>query len=99
MLDTKQTHAAPHTVRDDTPLIERTQQGKPEAFSLLFSKYHPRLYRHIHGRVRVPEVAKDLTQETWLKAFRDIDSFRGTSGFYSWVYQIAENVTTDFFRK
>ena len=99
MHDPKLTHAEEPTVREDTSLIERTQQGDPKAFGHLVSKYHSRLYRHIHGRVRDPEVTKDLTQETWFKAFRGIDSFRGTSGFYSWVYRIAENVITDFFRK
>ena len=99
MHDTKQTHVADPTVIDDTPLIERTQQGDPEAFGLLFSKYHGRLYRHIQKRLRDPELAKDLTQETWLKAYRGIGSYRGESAFYSWVYRIAENVITDHFRR
>jgi RNA polymerase sigma-70 factor (ECF subfamily) len=45
------------------------------------------------------EVAKDLTQETWLKAFRGINTFRGDAAFSSWIYRIAENVCIDFFRK
>ena len=84
---------------EDTHLIHRTQAGDPEAFSPLVAKYHPCIYTHIHKRVRDVEIAKDLTQETWLKAFRAINTFRGESGFYSWLYRIAENVITDFFRK
>ena len=84
---------------EDTHLIHRTQAGDPEAFSPLVTKYHPRLSAHIHGRVTDPEVAKDLTQETWLKAYRAIHTFRGDSTFYSWVYRIAENVCTDHFRR
>ena len=80
-------------------LIECTQSGDPEAFTPLVGKYQDRLYRHIHGRVTDPELAKDLTQETWLRAFRAISSFRGDSAFYSWVYRIAENVCTDHFRR
>ncbi len=84
---------------DDTALIEHTQQGDSEAFTPLIGKYQDRLYRHINGRVKDPELAKDLTQETWLRAFRSISSFRGDSAFYSWLYRIAENVCTDYFRR
>lgn len=80
-------------------LIKRTQSGDPEAFTPLVGKYQDRLYRHIHGRVTDPELAKDLTQETWLRAFRAISSFRGDAAFYSWLYRIAENVCTDHFRR
>lgn len=51
------------------------------------------------GRVKNIETAKDLTQETWLKAFRGIHTFRCDSAFSSWLYRIAENVCIDFFRK
>ena len=84
---------------DETDIIRRAQQGETEAFSPLVVKYHDRLYRHIMRRVTDPEIAKDLTQETWLKAFRAIHTFRGTSAFSSWLYRIAENVCIDYFRK
>ena len=80
-------------------LITLTQSGDPEAFTPLVGKYQDRLYGHIKGRVVDPELAKDLTQETWLRAFRAISSFRGDSAFYSWLYRIAENVCTDHFRR
>lgn len=86
-------------VLDDKHLVTLTQKGDPEAFSPLVSKYQARIYRHIHGRVKDPEVAKDLTQETWLRAYRAIRSFRGESGFSSWLYRIAENICIDYFRK
>ena len=84
---------------DEKHLIERTQAGDPEAFSPLVKKYQSRLYTHITRRVTDAEVAKDLTQETWLKAFRAINTFRAESAFSSWVYRIAENVCIDHFRK
>ena len=80
-------------------LIERAQSGDPEAFTPLVVKYHDRLYTHIYGRVKNAETAEDLTQDTWLRAFRAISSFRGDSAFYSWLYRIAENVCTDHFRR
>ena len=84
---------------DDKHLITHTQGGDPEAFGPLVAKYHARLYTHIYGRVKDAETAEDLTQETWLRAFRAISSFRGNSAFYSWLYRIAENVCTDHFRR
>ena len=55
---------------DENAFIERTQGGAPEAFGPLVVKYHNRLYTHIYGRVKDAETAEDLTQETWLRAFR-----------------------------
>ena len=80
-------------------LIKCTQDGETEAFSPLVSKYHHRLYTHILGRVKDSESAKDLMQETWFRAFRAINTFRGDASFYSWLYRIAENVCLDYFRR
>ena len=87
------------TSPDEIRLIRRTQQGDTEAFSPLVAKYHPRVHAHINGRVRNLEVAKDLTQETWLKAYRGIKNFRFEAAFSSWLYRIAENVCLDYFRR
>jgi RNA polymerase sigma-70 factor (ECF subfamily) len=84
---------------DEAALITRTQAGEAEAFTPLVEKYHSKLYTHIHRRVKDVEAAKDLTQQTWLKAYRGIKTFRGASVFSSWLYRIAENVCLDFFRK
>ncbi len=84
---------------DEKHLITRTQAGDPKAFGPLVAEYQPRLYTHIYGRVRDVETAEDLTQETWLKALRAIESYRCESAFYSWLYRIAENVCIDHFRR
>ena len=84
---------------DEKHLIHRTQLGDLEAFSPLVVKYHDRLYTHIHRRVSDVEVAKDLSQEVWLRAFRGIKSFRRESALSSWLYRIAENVCIDYFRR
>lgn len=84
---------------DEKQLIKRTQNGDSEAFNPIVVKYQPRIYTHILGRIKNRETAKDLTQETWLKAFRGIHTFRCDSALSSWLYRIAENVCIDFFRK
>ena len=87
------------THTDEHTLIARTQHGDSEAFSPLVVKYQSRIYTHILGRIKNTETAKDLTQETWLKAFRGIHTFRGYSAFSSWLYRIAENLCIDYHRK
>ena len=84
---------------DEKQLITRTKQGETDAFNPLVVKYQPRIYTFISQQVKETETAKDLTQETWLKAFRAIKSFRADSAFSSWLYRIAENVCIDYFRK
>lgn len=87
------------TESEEKHLIEATQAGDSDAFNPLVRKYHLRIYTHIHGRVKDGKVVKDLTQETWLKAFRALKSFRADAAFSSWLYRIAENVCIDYFRK
>ncbi|MDD9974368.1 MAG: sigma-70 family RNA polymerase sigma factor, partial [Candidatus Poribacteria bacterium] len=84
---------------DERHFIERTQHGDTEAFTPLVTTYQSRLYTHILGRIKDVETAKDLTQETWIKAFRAINTFRADASFYSWLYRIAENVCIDYYRK
>lgn len=95
---TLQKRNALSTHLDEKHLLTRTRAGDTEAFSPIVEEYYPRIYTHILGRVKDPEATKDLAQETWLRAFRAIQRFRGESSLYSWLYRIAENVCTDYFR-
>ncbi len=81
---------------DDGHLIHRTQQGNTEAFNPLVAKYQSRVYNHILGNVKNTETAKDLTQETFLKAFRVIKTFRFESTFSSWLYLFYTYITLLF---
>ena len=91
--DTKLSHF------NERHLIDRIQHGDTEAFTPLVTTYQLRLYTHILGRIKDTETAKDLTQDTWLKALRAINTFRADASFYSWLYRIAENVCIDYYRK
>ena len=84
---------------DEYTLIYCTQQGNAEAFNPLVTKYQNRIYTYILKHVKDPETAKDLTQETFLKAFAGLSSFRGDSAFSSWLYRIAKNLCIDYHRK
>ena len=84
---------------DDQILIQRCLAGQSEAFGELVLRYQDRLYSSVYLMVSSPEDARDLTQEAFVHAFRRLDSFRGDSAFYTWLFRIAVNATISFRRK
>ena len=66
------------------------------AFALLVKTYGKRLYAHIRGIVISHDDANDVLQNTFIKVFRHIDSFKGDSKLYTWLYRIATNESLTF---
>lgn len=75
----------------DNELVMRVQQGDKSAFDLLVLKYQHRIVKLVSRYVREPSDALDVTQESFLKAYRALPKFRGDSAFYTWLYRIAIN--------
>ncbi len=75
----------------DAPLIERVKNGDVKAFEMLVVKYQRRVERLIARMVRDVDLVQDIAQETFIRAYRAIPSFRGDSAFYTWLYRIAVN--------
>lgn len=75
----------------DNELVARVQNGDKNAFDLLVLKYQHRIVKLVSRYVRDTSDALDITQETFLKAFRALPKFRGDSAFYTWIYRIAIN--------
>lgn len=69
------------------------------AFSLVVKQYSQRIYWHIRHMVLSHEDADDLVQETFVKAWTNIDKFRGDSQISTWLYRIAINETLTFLSK
>jgi len=76
-------------------LIARAREGDSEAFCQLAERYQQRVYALALHYTGNPAEAEDLSQEAWLKAFRNIHRFRGESGFYTWIRRIAVNSFMD----
>ncbi|GAB4416484.1 MAG: RNA polymerase sigma factor RpoE [Sideroxydans sp.] len=76
--------------------MERAQRGDKHAFELLVVKYQRRLGRLISRFVRNQAEAEDLTQETFVKAYRALPGFRGDSAFYTWLYRIGVNTAKNY---
>ena len=75
----------------DKKLVERVQKGDKGAFDLLVLKYQHKIVNLVMRYVRDPELAQDISQEAFIKAYRALPRFRGESAFYTWMYRIAVN--------
>lgn len=80
----------------DQQLVERVQRGDKQAFDLLVIKYQRRLARLLSQFIRDAAEVDDVTQETFIKAYRALPSFRGESAFYTWLYRIGINTAKNF---
>jgi len=79
----------------DAALAERARGGDVEAFGELFRKTHRRLYNFVRQMALDPDEAEDLTQETYVRAWKGIKSLRSDATFLVWLHQIALNVVRD----
>jgi len=83
----------------DGELVAQAQAGDREAVQTLLERYERRLMAVIVGMVRNPEDAKEILQETFVRAFRSLEGFKGESSFYTWIYRIAMNLAIDHQRR
>ena len=84
---------------DEAVLVDSARTGDMNAFSRLVAQYQDRVLNtcwRISGR---PDDAEDLAQETFLKALESIGTFRRQSGFYTWLFRIAVNVSISHRRR
>src|SRR6266550_3989264 len=80
-------------------LVKRCQAGDTEAFDQLVTRYRTRIFGMIYNMVHNEQDAWDLAQDSFVKAWKSINRFRGKSSFYTWIYRIVMNVTIDWLRK
>jgi RNA polymerase sigma-70 factor (ECF subfamily) len=81
---------------NDGQLVERVQRGDKRAYDILVLKYQHRIAGLIGRYVRDPSEVQDVTQETFIKAYRALPRFRGESEFYTWLYRIAINTSKNY---
>lgn len=102
-IDTRKTASAEYSIDlqhvDDEVLVRRTQHGDAAAFDALVERYKERLYATVYHMTSNHEDANDLVQDSFIKAYKSIRSFKGQSSFYTWVYRIAVNRTINFLKR
>ncbi len=91
--------APPGLSAADAALVRRAQRGDLDAFDELVTRYQERIYSTVYHMTSCHEDADDLTQESFIKAFRALKSFKGDSSFFTWLYRIAVNKTINFLKQ
>jgi RNA polymerase sigma-70 factor (ECF subfamily) len=86
---------------DDRPVKDGERDGHPvtEAFDELFDAYEQRIFNLVYRLVGNYEDAVDLTSDTFVRALRGYDKFRGEAQPYTWLYRIAVNLCKNYFRQ
>jgi len=80
-------------------LVKRARRGDLNAYDELVQRYQQRIYATIYHMTANHEDANDLAQDSFIKAFQALKSFRGGSSFYTWIYRIAVNKTINFLKQ
>ncbi len=83
----------------DELLVRRAKQGDLTAFDQLVKRHYQRIYALAFQMLGDAEDAADATQETFVKAFERLGSFRGKATFFTWLYRIAINTCKDWLRR
>ena len=90
---------APVKNLDDHQLVELCRGGDNSAFDVLVVRHQDRLFHSLLSMLKSREDALDIAQSALLQAHRKLDTFRGDSAFYSWLYRIAVNLALSWLRK
>lgn len=91
--------AAESTEPEEADLVGKAQRGDLHAYDELVRRYQERIYATVYHMTSNHEDANDLAQETFIKAFQALKSFKGGSSFYTWLYRIAVNKTINFLKQ
>ena len=83
----------------DTELIQAYRDGDERAFALLVQRYLPLIYRFLRRLVRDAELADDLAQETFVRAWKKFSTFDPTRSFKAWLFAIAKHAAFDILKK
>jgi RNA polymerase sigma-70 factor (ECF subfamily) len=89
----------PSVPTDENVLVQRARRGDLEAYDELVQRYQERIYATVYHMTSNHEDANDLAQESFIKAFQALKSFKGGSSFYTWLYRIAVNKTINFLKQ
>jgi len=80
-------------------LVRRAQRGDLRAYDELVQRYQERIYATVYHMTSNHEDANDLAQESFIKAYQALRSFKGGSSFYTWLYRITVNKTINFLKQ
>lgn len=89
----------PEAIYSDEELVERFISGETDSFPMLVEKYKWQVYNIIYGIMGSRDEAEDLSQEVFIKIYKNLSHFKRKSKFYTWLYRITVNVCLSAKRK
>jgi RNA polymerase sigma-70 factor (ECF subfamily) len=90
---------SPHMTWTDEELVAKSIRGDADSFNELIMRWERPIYALAYRTIGREEDARDVCQETFLRAFRALPGFRGQAKFSSWLYRIALNLCRDWIRR
>ncbi len=81
--------------RSDSELVRECRRGNKDAFRELVERYQRKILSVAIGMLQNQDDALEVTQEAFVKAYRNLDGFKGESSFYTWLYRIVVNLAID----
>jgi len=84
---------------DEKDLVQKSQEGNEEAYGVLVEAYQRKVFNMVYSLTFNREVADDLAQEVFIKAYYALPRFKGKAAFSTWLHQITVNHTKDYLRK
>jgi RNA polymerase sigma-70 factor (ECF subfamily) len=95
----ERTESEPPAPEEEPALVARARRGDLPAYDELVKRYQERIYATIYHMTSNHDDANDLAQESFIKAYQALKSFKGGSSFYTWLYRIAVNKTINFLKQ
>ena len=83
----------------DESIVERVTNGRVEEYEMLMQRYEAKLLRYVRYLIHDESAAYDVVQETFIKAYRNLQGFNSAYKFSSWIYRIAHNESMNFLKK
>ena len=84
---------------NELKLVNLSKQGNRQAFNEIVLYYQERVYLFMLKKARNEDIAREVTQVAWIKAWKKIKTFQKNSKFYTWICRIASNYFYDHYRK
>lgn len=84
---------------DQSELVERAKAGDRGAMGRLYEEHSPHVFAVVRRLAGEEQLAEDISQDVWIRAFNRLDQFRGEAGFGTWVHRIARNMAITRLRR
>jgi RNA polymerase sigma-70 factor (ECF subfamily) len=85
--------------QSDLELVQQAKQGSLSAFEVMVKRYQKRIFYLSFRMTKDLDAADDIAQETFIKAYQNISSFKESYAFYTWIYRICMNLAINYLRR